>query len=124
MTTEVMSDSRLLEFSKIEKSSFIVTLLIVAINSILGYGDVALGVAAGGFLFIANIIAIRFIVSLLINQTQTKGFSIFAIVIKLLSLIGIVVALFIFTKINIYGFFIGLSGVVIVLIGESLRGNK
>lgn len=119
-----MSDSRLLEFSKIEKSSFIVTLLIVAINSILGYGDVALGVAAGGFLFIANIIAIRFIVSLLINQTQTKGFSIFAIVIKLLSLIGIVVALFIFTKINIYGFFIGLSGVVIVLIGESLRGNK
>jgi hypothetical protein len=38
--------------------------------------------------------------------------------------IGIVVFLLIFTKINIYGFFIGVTGVVIVIIGESLRGNK
>jgi hypothetical protein len=38
--------------------------------------------------------------------------------------IGIVVSLFIFARINIYGFLIGVMGVVIVIIGEGLRGNK
>jgi hypothetical protein len=124
MTTAVMNRINLLEFSRIEKSALIVTLIIMAINLLLGYRDLALGVAAGGFLFTANIIVIRFIVNLLLNQNQTKGFSIFAIIVKLISLVAIVVALFIFTNINIYGFFMGLSGVVIVLIGESLRGYK
>ncbi len=124
MTTAVMDQNKIFEFSRIEKSALIVTLIIVAINSLLGYNDMALGAAAGGFLFTANIIAIRFVVNLLISQNQTRGFGIFAIVIKLASLVAIAVALFVFTNINIYGFFIGLSGVVIVLIGESLRGNK
>ena len=38
--------------------------------------------------------------------------------------IAIVAALFIFAKVNLYGFFIGVTGVVIVIIGESLRGSK
>jgi membrane-bound ClpP family serine protease len=38
--------------------------------------------------------------------------------------IAIVVVLFIFAKVNLYGFFIGVTGVVIVIIGESLRGSK
>jgi hypothetical protein len=124
MTTTVMSESGLFEFSRIEKAALIVTLVIVSANALLGYQDMAMGAAAGGFLFTANIIAIRFIVNLLIGQKQTKAFSVFAIVLKMLMLIALAVGLFIFTKINIYGFFIGVTGVVIVLIGESLRGNK
>jgi hypothetical protein len=42
----------------------------------------------------------------------------------MLVLVALVVIFFLFTKLNIYGFFIGVSGVVIVIIGESLRGNK
>ncbi len=119
-----MSESSIFEFSRIEKSALIVTLIIVGTNALLGYRDMAMGAAAGGFLFTANIIAIRFIVNLLVGQRQTKAFGIFAIVLKMIMLVALAVGLFIFTKINIYGFFIGISGVVIVLIGESLRGNK
>ena len=124
MTTTTMSQNNYIEFSRIEKSALIVTLIIISINALLGYRDMALGVATGGFLFTANIIALRFIVDLLIGQKQTKAFSIFAIVLKMILLVALAVGLFIFTKINIYGFFIGVTGVVIVLIGESLRGNK
>ncbi len=124
MTTTTMSQNNYFEFSRIEKSALIVTLIIISINALLGYRDMALGVATGGFLFTANIIALRFIVDLLIGQKQTKAFSIFAIVLKMILLVAIAVGLFVFTKINIYGFFIGVTGVVIVLIGESLRGNK
>jgi len=35
-----------------------------------------------------------------------------------------VAALFVFAKVNLYGFFIGVTGVVIVIIGESLKGSK
>ena len=124
MTTTTMSQNNYIEFSRIEKSALIVTLIIISINALLGYRDMALGVATGGFLFTANIIALRFIVDLLIGQKQTKAFSIFAIVLKMILLVALAVGLFVFTKINIYGFFIGVTGVVIVLIGESFRGNK
>ncbi len=124
MITTTMSQNNYFEFSRIEKSALIVTLIIISINALLGYRDMALGVATGGFLFTANIIALRFIVDLLIGQKQTKAFSIFAIVLKMILLVALAVGLFVFTKINIYGFFIGVTGVVIVLIGESLRGNK
>jgi uncharacterized membrane protein YkgB len=124
MTTTTMSQNNYFEFSRVEKSSLIVTLIIISINALLGYRDIALGVATGGLLFTANVVAIRFIVNLLIGQKQTKAFSIFAIVLKMILLVALAVGLFIFTKINIYGFFIGVTGVVIVLIGESLRGNK
>ena len=124
MTTTTMSQNNYFEFSRVEKSSLIVTLIIISINALLGYRDIALGVATGGLLFTANVVAIRFIVNLLIGQKQTKAFSIFAIVLKMILLVALAVGLFIFTKINIYGFFIGVTGVVIVLIGESLRGDK
>ena len=124
MTTTTMSQNNYFEFSRVEKSSLIVTLIIISINALLGYRDIALGVATGGLLFTANVVAIRFIVNLLIGQKQTKAFSIFAIVLKMILLVALAVGLFVFKKINIYGFFIGVTGVVIVLIGESLRGNK
>lgn len=124
MTTTTMSQSNYFEFSRIEKSALIVTLIIISINVLLGYRDMALGVATGGLLFTANVVAIRFIVNLLLDQKQTKAFSVFAIILKMILLVALAVGLFVFTKINIYGFFIGVTGVVIVLIGESLRGNK
>lgn len=124
MTTTTMSQNNYFEFSRIEKSALIVTLIIISINALLGYRDMALGVATGGLLFTANVVAIRFIVNLLLGQKQTKAFSVFAIILKMILLVALAVGLFVFTKINIYGFFIGVSGVVIVLIGESLRGNK
>jgi uncharacterized membrane protein YkgB len=124
MTTTTMSQNNYFEFSRIEKSALIVTLIIISINALLGYRDMALGVATGGLLFTANVVAIRLIVNLLLGQKQTKAFSVFAIILKMILLVALAVGLFVFTKINIYGFFIGVSGVVIVLIGESLRGNK
>lgn len=124
MTTTTMSQNNYFEFSRIEKSALIVTLIIISINVLLGYRDMALGVAIGGLLFTANVVAIRFIVNLLLDQKQTKAFSVFAIILKMILLVALAVGLFVFTKINIYGFFIGVTGVVIVLIGESLRGNK
>jgi len=39
-------------------------------------------------------------------------------------LIALIVSIILFAKINIYGFFIGVSGVVIILIGRGLKGNK
>jgi len=124
MTTTTMSQNSYFEFSRIEKSALIVTLIIISINALLGYRDMALGVATGGLLFTANVVAIRLIVNLLLGQKQTTAFSVFAIILKMILLVALAVGLFVFTKINIYGFFIGVSGVVIVLIGESLRGNK
>jgi len=124
MTAVIMNQTKIYEFSTIEKSALIVTLIIVLINALLGYRELALGSAAGGLLFTANIIAIRLIVSLLIGREHNKGFSIFAIILKMTILIALVVSIILFTKINIYGFFIGITGVVIVLIGGGLRGNK
>ncbi len=64
------------------------------------------------------------IVNAIVGRSYSKGFSIFAILIKMAILIGVVVSLFMFVRLNIYGFLIGVAGVVIVIIGEGLRGNK
>jgi membrane-bound ClpP family serine protease len=52
------------------------------------------------------------------------GFGIFAVIIKMLIFIAIVVSIFMFAEINIYGFLIGVSAIVIIIVGESLRGDK
>jgi len=46
-----------------------------------------------------------------------------AFFIKLLIFVLIVASLIIFAKINIYGFFIGVTGILIVIIGHGLRGK-
>ena len=110
--------------SKIEKQGLIVTGILVVVNAFLGSRELALGAGVGGVLVIANFLAIQLVVNVLIGGAYSKGFSIFVLLTKMAAFIGIVVFLFIFTKVNIYGFFIGITGVVIVIIGESLRGNK
>jgi len=119
-----MESENSLQLNRLEKSALVVTLIIIGINAVLGYTDMAVGAAVGGLLFTANVIAIRFIVNLLLGQKKTKAFSIFAIILKMVLLIAVAVGLFVSSTINIYGFFIGVTGVVIVLIGESLRAGK
>lgn len=106
---------------KVEIISLVVTALLVVVNYLIGSQQMALGVAAGGILFTANFVAIRFVVNALVSNSSSVGFGIFAFIIKMAVLIGIVATIFIFTEINIYGFFIGVTGVVIVIIGENLR---
>jgi len=124
MTTRVMNPTKTPTLGRIEKSGLIVTALIVIANALLGSSALAFGAAVGGLLVIANFLAIRLVVGALIGNAYSKGFSVFIVLVKMATLVGIVVSLFIFTKINIYGFFIGVTGVVIVIIGENLRGNK
>ena len=124
MTSTAMDITKNLSLGRVEKSGIVVTGILVLVNLILGSGALAIGVAVGGLLVIANFLAIRLLVGALIGKAYTKGYSIFILLVKMLVLVALVVAFFLFTKLNIYGFFIGVSGVVVVIIGESLRGSK
>ncbi|MEK6224631.1 MAG: ATP synthase subunit I [Thermodesulfobacteriales bacterium] len=121
MTQKAISLINIASVGKVEIYSLIVTAILVVINYLLGSRQLALGVAAGGVLFTANFVAIRFVVNTIVSNSSSVRFGIFAFVIKMAVLIGVVAIIFIFTEINIYGFFIGVTGVVIVIIGENLR---
>ncbi|MGE5446379.1 MAG: ATP synthase subunit I [Ignavibacteriales bacterium] len=124
MTTRVIKLTRGLTLGRIEKQGLIVTAILMSINALIGSRDLSLGAGLGGGLVLLNFLSIKLIVSALIGGGYSKGFSIFAILIKMAILIGVVVSLFMFVKLNIYGFLIGVVGVVIVIIGEGLRGDK
>ena len=124
MTSTAMNITKNLTLGRVEKSGLVVTGILVLVNLFLGSQALAIGVAVGGLLVIANFLAIRLLVGALIGKAYPKGYSIFILLVKMLVLVAMVVIFFLFTKLNIYGFFIGVSGVVIVIIGESLRGNK
>jgi hypothetical protein len=124
MTSTAMDITKNLTLGRVEKSGIVVTGILVLVNLILGSQALAIGVAVGGLLVIANFLTIRLLVGALIGKAYTKGYSVFILLVKMLVLVALVVIFFLFTKLNIYGFFIGVSGVVIVIIGESLRGNK
>ena len=124
MTTEVIKPTKMKLLGRVEKAGLIVTAILVSANVLFGKTELAYGAAVGGLLVIANFLAIKLMVGSLISNAYSKGFSIFILLIKLAVLISIVVCLFVFTKVNIYGFFIGATGVVLVIIGESLKGNK
>ncbi|MCH8013212.1 MAG: ATP synthase subunit I [Candidatus Dadabacteria bacterium] len=109
---------------RVEKGGLLVTAILVAVTYLLGYQELAFGIAAGGILFTANFVAIRFIVNALVANSHPMGFGIFAVIIKMLIFMAIVVSIFMFAEINIYGFFIGVSAIVIIIVGESLRGGK
>jgi hypothetical protein len=121
MTQKAISLINIASVGKVEIYSLIVTAILVVINYLFGSQQMALGVAAGGVLFTANFVAIRFVVNALVSNSSSVGFGVFAFIIKMAILIAVVATIFIFTEINIYGFFIGVTGVVIVIIGENLR---
>src|SRR3970040_2031515 len=124
MTTEIMRITRPITFSRVEKHGLIVTGILVAINAIVGSSELALGAGVGGGLVLVNFLAIRLVVGALIGGAHSKGFSVFVLMIKMAVLIGLVISLFLLTKINIYGFLIGVAGGVIYFFFESLFGEK
>lgn len=112
------------QIGRVEKGGLIVTVLLTAASFFLGSKELAFGVLAGGVLFTANFMAIRFLVNALVSNAYPKGFGIFVFIVKMLVFVGIVITIFLLAKVNIYGFFIGVTGVIIVIIGEGLRGSK
>ncbi len=124
MNLEAINIAKNLTIGRVEKSGLIVTSILVIVNAVIGSDELAFGTAAGGLLFTANFLAIRLVVEIIVKNSYPKGFSIFAFLLKMIILIGIVFVLFLFTNINLYGFFIGVTGVVIVIIGEGLKGSK
>ena len=124
MTQREESLITLPQIGTVEKVGLIVTLVLTAVCYAIGSSGLALGALAGGVLFTANFMAIRFLVTSMVMGSYPKAFSIFIFIIKMLVFIGIVVSIFLFAEVNIYGFFIGVTGVVLVIIGESLRGGK
>ena len=124
MTEKTASLISLPSIGRVEKSGLVVTAILFVINYLIGSTELAVGTLAGGVLFTANFMAIRFIATAIVMRSYPKGFGIFAFIVKLAVLVAIVVLLFLFANVNIYGFFIGVTGVVVVIIGESLRGSK
>ncbi|MGQ0793209.1 MAG: ATP synthase subunit I [Deltaproteobacteria bacterium] len=124
MTTQTTTPAKISVLGRVEKAGLIVTVIIAVANLLIGSRELAYGAAVGGLMVVANFLAIKFIVASIIGNAYSKGFSIFVLLIKLLVLVGAVVFLFLFTKVNIYGFFIGVTGVVLVIIGESLKGSS
>jgi len=124
MTERTVSLINIPSIGRVEKSGLVVTALLTVVTYLIGSKDLAVGTAAGGILFTANFMAIRFIVNALVAKSTPKAFAIFAFVVKMAVFIAIVIAMFLFAKVDLFGFFIGVTGVVIVIIGESLRGSK
>jgi hypothetical protein len=124
MTERTVSLINIPSIGRVEKSGLVVTALLTVVTYLIGSKALAIGTAAGGLLFTANFMAIRFIVNALVAKSTPKAFAIFAFVVKMAVFIAIVIAMFLFAKVDLFGFFIGVTGVVIVIIGESLRGSK
>ncbi len=124
MTQRVASLINLPSIGRIEKTGIIVTAILSGVIYLLGYEEFAVGVAAGGLLFAVDFVAIRFIVNALITNKYSKAFAIFSFIIKMAVFIAIIVSIFMFAEVNLFGFFVGVTAFVIVIIGESLRGQS
>jgi hypothetical protein len=111
-------------FGGTEKVALIVIVLLFTGNYLINQKEIAVGVAIGGILFLIDFVVIKFIVNSIITKRFSTQFSVFLFVIKLLVLLGILWSLLIFAKLNIYGFIIVLTAVVIVIIGSGLKGNN
>ncbi len=106
----------------VEALALVVIALIFVVNIVIGEHDIAIGAVVGGGLFLLDYIAIKFVVKSLTENKYSLLFSIFIVVLKLLALVAIVVVLLVFAKLNIYGLILGLTSLVIIIIGKGLRG--
>lgn len=110
--------------TRVEMWGLLLTALLSGGSYVFGYPGAALGALVGGLVVVINYTAIRVLVAALVGGGHSKGFGIFAVLLKLAVLVLIVLAVFVFAKINIYGFLIGAFGVVLVIIAEGLAGTK
>ena len=111
-------------FGGTEIAALIVIAIIFTGNYLINQKEIAIGAAVGGLLFLIDFIVIKFIVNSILTKRFSTQFAVILFTLKLLVLLGILLALLIFAKLNIYGFIIALTGIVIVIIGRGLRGNN
>ena len=125
MTLKTMKTIKTGALGGVEKRGLVVTLVLVLVNLLFGSRELALGAGLGGGIMLANFLALRLLVSsLLINKSNSKASGILTVILKMVAFIGAVVILFLFLKISIYGFLIGVTAIWIIIIGESLRSLK
>lgn len=122
--TESKKSIKQLLFTGTEKASLVVISILAAANYLMGEKEIAAGIIVGGLLFTADFIAIKLIVNSLTTKNSSPAYNIFLFVIKLLILLLVVGVLLLFAKLNIYGFFIALTAVILVITGSGLKGNK
>lgn len=111
-------------FGGTEKVSLIVIALLFVGNYLINQKEIAIGVVAGGLLFLIDFVVIKFLVNSMLTKRYTTQFNIFLFIVKLLILLIILMSLLIFAKLNIYGFIIALTAIVFVIVGSGLKGNN
>ena len=111
-------------FGGTEKVALIVIALLFAGNYLIGQKGIAIGAVAGGLLFLIDFVVIKFLVNSMLTKRYSTQFNIFLFIVKLLILLGILTALLLFAKLNIYGFIIALTAIVFVIVGSGLKGNN
>ncbi len=116
------NNSEFVIFGGTEKAIAVVILLFVVGNLLFQQKQVAIAVGLGGLLFLIDFVMIKFIVNSTVTKRYSGKFIVFLFVLKLLILLGILLALLVFAKLNIYGFIIALTAVVFVIIGRGLKG--
>ena len=77
MTESKESLITLPQIGTVEKAGLLVTLVLTAVCYALGSTELAFGALAGGVLFTANFMAIRFLVTSMVTNSYPKAFSIF-----------------------------------------------
>jgi len=110
-------------FGGTEKTAIVVILLLVFGNLLIKQSQIAVGVGVGGLLFLLDFMGIKFIVNSVLSNRYSNGFSLFVFIIKLTVLLGILFALLVFAKLNIYGFIIALTALVLIIVGKGLKGT-
>ena len=73
MTEKATNLIKISAIGNVEKYSLIVTALLVVVNYLVGSHQMAFGAAAGGILFTANFVAIRFVVNALVSNSSSVG---------------------------------------------------
>lgn len=110
--------------TKTEITALIVIAILAVVNFLINEREVAVGIVVGGVLFTADFIAIRLIVNSLTTSKNSLSYNILLFAGKLIILLFIIGALLLFAKLNIYGFFIALTAVILVITGSGIKGSK